>query len=277
MELNRLISIEEKIKMDFIALAKMEASGLSTSFEYEETIKVINDCVREEKELLASLSYEDMLSVRKQILKYCNNKSLSLALGYLTNASYYRLLNIINSMLDSDSFLYAMYLRYDLNQIIFSFLDYLINNPAYEEIRDELIFYKYNLIFMNRLSWEDFLQTRNIVNINIESKNFKIDCNPDLIFVDKSVLILEGREHADTLEKYGDNLGENNNSFALVMISILELIARLVLSEEEILQYLQSDFQYLMEAESVSLDVKNLIQEMLNILERLKDRIEAVR
>ena len=277
MELNRLISIEEKIEMGFIALAKLEASGLSTSFEYEETIKVINDCVREEKKLLASLSYEDILSVRKQILKYCNNKSVSLALGYLTNASYYRLLNIINSMLDSDSFLYAMYLRYDLNQIIFSFLDYLINNSTYEEIRDELILYKYNLIFMNHLSEEDFLVTHNISNINIESKSFKTDCNPDLIFVDKSILILEGREHVDTLEKYGDNLGENNNYFALVMISILELIARLVLSEEEILQYLQNDFQYLIEAESVSLDVKNLIQEMLNILERLKDRIEAVR
>ena len=263
MELNRLISIEDKIEMGFIALAKLEASGLSTSFEYEETIKVINDCVREEKKLLASLSYEDILSVRKQILKYCNNKSVSLALGYLTNASYYRLLNIINSMLDSDSFLYAMYLRYDLNQIIFSFLDYLINNSTYEEIRDELILYKYNLIFMSHLSEEDFLVTHNISNINIESKSFKTDCNPDLIFVDKSILILEGREHVDTLEKYGDNLGENNNFFALVMISILELIARLVLSEEEILQYLQNDFQYLMEDEDISLDVKNLIQEML--------------
>ena len=270
MELNRLISIEEKIEMGFIALAKLEASGLSTSFEYEETIKVINDCVREEKKLLASLSYEDILSVRKQILKYCNNKSVSLALGYLTNASYYRLL-------DSDSFLYAMYLRYDLNQIIFSFLDYLINNSTYEEIRDELILYKYNLIFMNHLSEEDFLVTHNISNINIESKSFKTDCNPDLIFVDKSILILEGREHVDTLEKYGDNLGENNNYFALVMISILELIARLVLSEEEILQYLQNDFQYLMEDEDISLDFKNLIQEMLNILEQLKERIEVAR
>jgi len=99
MELNRLISIEEKIEVGFIALAKLEASGLSTSFEYEETIKVINDCVREEKKLLASLSYEDILSVRKQILKYCNNKSVSLALGYLTNASYYFFMRCIYGMI----------------------------------------------------------------------------------------------------------------------------------------------------------------------------------
>lgn len=277
MELNRLISVGEKIEMGFIALAKLETNGLSTSFEYEETIKVINDCVNQEKYLLDSLSSEEILNFRKEILKHCNSRELSLALGYLTNSCYYRLLNIINSMLDSESYDYAIYLRYDLNQIIFSFLDYLINNPIYEEIRDELIFYKYNLIFMNRLSEDDFLQTRNIATINIESKSFKVDCNPDLIFVDKSILILEGREHVDTLEKYGDNLGENNNYFALVMISILELIARLVLSEEEILHYIQNDFQYLMEAECVSLDVKNLIQEMLNILEQLKDRIEVAR
>lgn len=205
MELNRLISVEEKIEMGFIALAKLEACGLSASFEYEETIKVINDCVNQEKHLLGSLSSEEILNFRKEILKHCNNRGLSLALGYLTNSCYYRLLNIINSMLGSESYDYAMYLRYDLNQIIFLFLDYLINNDAYEEIRDELILYKYNLIFMNHLSEEDFLQTRNIDIINIESKNFKTDCNPDLIFVDKSLLILEGREHVDTLEKYGDN------------------------------------------------------------------------
>jgi len=277
MELNRLISVEEKIEMGFIALAKLETSRLSTSFEYEETIKVINDCVNQEKHLLGSLSSEEILNFRKEILKQCNNRGLSLALGYLTNSCYYRLLNIINNMLGSESYDYAMYLRYDLNQIIFSFLDYLINNPAYEEIRDELILYKYNLIFMNNLSGEDFLVKQNISTISITSKSFKTYCNPDLLFVDKSLLILEGREHVDTLEKYGDNFKENNNYFALVMISILELIARLVLSEEEILQYLQNDFQYLMEAEDVSLDVKNLIQEMLNILEQLKDRIEVAR
>lgn len=277
MELNRLISIEEKIEMGFIALAKLEAGGLSLSFEYEETIKVINDCVNQEKHLLDSLSSEEILNFRKEILKHCNNRGLSLALGYLTNSCYYRLLNIINSMLGSESYDYAMYLRYDLNQIIFAFLDYLINNPVYNEIRDELILYKYNLIFMNHLSGEDFLVTHNLSTINIESKSFKTGSNPDLIFVDKSIIILEGREHVDTLGEYGDNFRENNSHFALVIVAILELIARLVLSEEEILQYLQEDFNYLLEADEVSVDVKNLIQEMLNILEQLKDDIKPAR
>ena len=69
MELNRLISVEEKIEMGFIALAKLETSRLSTSFEYEETIKVINDCVNQEKHLLGSLSSEEILNFRKEILK----------------------------------------------------------------------------------------------------------------------------------------------------------------------------------------------------------------
>lgn len=180
-------------------------------------------------------------------------------------------------MLGSESFDYAAYLCYDLNQIIFSFLECLINNEAYDEIRGDLIFYKYNLIFMNYLSEDDFIKTRNISTISIESKSFKTDSNPDLIFVDKAILVLEGREHVDVIEKHGDNFRENANSFALVLISILELIARLVLSENDILSFLQQDFNYLLESDSVSLEVKNLIGDMISLLEEIKTKIDVAR
>lgn len=49
MKLNKLISVEEKIKMGFIALAKLEINGLNTGFEYEETFKTIYDLVNDEK------------------------------------------------------------------------------------------------------------------------------------------------------------------------------------------------------------------------------------
>lgn len=45
MELNKLMSIEEKIELGFIALAKLEVSGLLSSFEYEETIRTINELI----------------------------------------------------------------------------------------------------------------------------------------------------------------------------------------------------------------------------------------
>lgn len=277
MKLNMLISIEEEIENNFIILARLEDSGLNTSYEYEEKFKVISDLVNKEKALLSTLSSEDIINFRKQVLSHCNKQETSLSLGYLANSIYQRLLNIFNSLLGSELYDYAIYLRYDLNQIIFSFLDYLINNPAYEEIKKDLIFYKYNLLYMNHLSEEDFLQTRDIATISIESKSFKTDFNSELIFVDKSVLILEGREHADFIEKYGEDLNDNNNHFALVVISILELIARLVLSENEILRYLEQDFNYLLEDENIPLEVKNLIQEMLIILETLKTRINVAR
>lgn len=277
MELNRIISIEDKIEIGFIALARLEISGLNTSFEYEETIKTIRDLVSEEKRLLASLSPEETFKFRKQVLKFCNRDGLSICLGHMTNASYYRLLNILNTMLGSELFDYATYLRYDLNQIIFSFLTYLINNEVYEEIRNDLIFYKYNLIFMNHLSEEDFLETRNIETISIESKSRKTDYNPDLIFADKSILVLEGREYADSIQEYSESFKDNNNQYTMVVIAIIELIARLVLSEGEILHYLEQDFDFLLKDESVSLEVKNLIQEMISVLEILKSNINIAR
>lgn len=277
MELNEIMSIEEKIEMGYIALARLEISGLNTGFEYEETIKTIRNLINEEKRLLASLSTEDTFKLRKQVLKFCDKLEFSICLGHMTNASYYRLLKILNIMLGSEHFDYAAYLRYDLNQIIFSFLTYLINNETYEEIRNDLIFYKYNLIFMNHLSEEDFLETRNIETISIESKSRKTDYNPDLIFVDKSMLVLEGREHADTIGEYGESFKDNDNQFSLVVISIIELIARLVLSEGEVLHYLQQDFDFLLKDESVSLEVKNIIQEMISVLEMLKSNINIAR
>jgi len=214
MELNKLISIEEEIEIGFIALAKLESSGLQASFEYEETLKVINDLVEKEKKLLETLSSEEVISLRKQVLRVCSNSGTTIALGHLVNASYQRLLSIFNTMLGSEAFDYATYLRYDLNQIIFSFLSYLINNDAYEEIKKDLIFYKYNLIFMNYLSENDFLKTRNISTISIESKSFKTDYAPDLVFVDKSMLILEGREFV-SLVKLIIIISSSSNPLAL--------------------------------------------------------------
>lgn len=277
MKLSELISIEEKIEISFIALAKLEASGLNSSFEYEEMFKTVYDLVSKEKNLLGSLTNEEIISFRKQVSKFCNKSETSISLGYLTNSIYQRLFNIFNTLFGSDAYDYASYLRYDLNQIIFSFLHYLINNPAYEDIKRDLIFYKYNLIYMNYLSEEDFLQTKDIYTIRIESKSYKNDFNPDLIFVDKSILILEGREFADFIEKYGSDIKDNNNHFALVLLSILELLARLVLSEDEILHYLQQDFNYLLEDDGITLEVKSLIQEMLIILEQLKSNINVAR
>ena len=277
MELNKLIDIEEKLERSFIALANLESQGLQLSLEYEEIFKVVYDLVNEEKRLLGFLSNEDIMKLRKMTSKYCNKSKGTLALGYMINTNYERLLNILNKLIGSELYDYALYLRYDLNQLIFSFLEYLINDEVYEDIKKDLIFYKYNLIYMNYLSEEDFLQTRDLRTIRIESKSYKNNFNPELIFVDKSMLILEGREYVDFIEEFGEDFKENSNHFTLVVISVLELIARLVLSEDEILQYLQQDFNYLLESDGVPLEVKNLVQDMLLVLEKLKAHINLAR
>ena len=62
-----------------------------------------------------------------------------------------------------------------------------------------------------------------------------------------------------------------------MLLSILEKLERLVLSKDEILHYLQQDFNYLLEDDGITLEVKSLIQEMLIILEQLKSNINVAR
>lgn len=277
MELSKLMALEEQIENSFITLANLEVSGKRETLDYEEQFCFLNSLVDKEKELLKELTYEEVVSLRRQVLNNCNKKESSLALGHLTNASYFRVLHNLNFLLGSESFEYEAYLRYDLNQIILAFLENLIANEYYEDIKNDLIFYKYNLIFMNLLSEYDFLKTEDISGISIESKNFKTDENLDLEFVDKSLLILEGREYIDSLRKLSDNFKDNNNDYALAIIAIIEVLARLILCDNDILNYLQQDFNLLLEDENISLEVKNIVQEMLIILEQLKNRISLAR
>lgn len=277
MDLNKIMAIEEKIELGFIGLARLEAEDMSNSLEYKDLFKVVADLIVEEKNLLSGLYPESILELRKKVLKYCKGKDSSLALGHLTNSSYLRLLNSLNFLSSSINYEYATYLRSDLNQIIFSFLEYLIHNEAYEEIKRDLVFYKYNLIFMNSFSDEDFFKNKDIETISIESKNYESLDEIGLEFVDKTVFILESKECIDTILEFGEDFKTNSNHYALVVISILEFLARLVLSGEDMLEFLQQDYEFLLSDESVSMDVKNLVNDMLLILEELKSHIDIAR
>lgn len=277
MDLNKIMAIEEKIELGFIGLARLEAEDMSNSLEYKDLFKVVEDLIVEEKNLLSGLYPESILELRNKVLKYCKGKGASLALGHLTNSSYLRLLNSLNFLSSSINYEYATYLRSDLNQIIFSFLEYLIHNEAYEEIKRDLVFYKYNLIFMNSFSDEDFFKNKDIETISIESKNYESLDEIGLEFVDKTVFILESKECIDTILEFGEDFKTNSNHYALVVISILEFLARLVLSGEDMLEFLQQDYEFLLSDESVSMDVKNLVNDMLLILEELKSHIDIAR
>lgn len=277
MELSKLMALEEQIENSFITLANLEVSGKRETFDYEEQLCFLNSLVDKEKKLLKELTYEEVVNLRRQVLNNCNKKESPLTLGHLTNASYFRVLHNFNFLLGSESFDYETYLRYDLNQIILAFLENLIANEYYEDIKNDLIFYKYNLIFMNLLSEYDFLKTEDISGISIESKNFKTDENLYLEFVDKSLLILEGKEYIDSLRKLLGDFKDNNNDYALAIIATIEVLARLILCDNDILNYLQQDFNLLLEDENISLEVKNIVQEMLIILEQLKNRISLAR
>jgi len=275
--LKQLVKVEEKIETYYIHLAQLEFQGMKESVEYQDYVKLINDLINQEKSLFASLSHEDILSLRKYFQTRCSQIDSPIIIGCLVNSYYFRILQLLNACLGDDSFEYASVLRYDLNQIIFAFLEFLIGNDYYSDIRKDLIFYKYNLIFMNYRSEDDFFVANDISTVSLESKGYRTDDFPASLFVDKAVLVLESTDYISSIMGLGEDFKDNEATYTKGVVSLLEVIARLMLCEKDTLPLIYDDLMALLEDEVLPLSVKALVQEMLEILNQLKTKFQWAR
>lgn len=271
--LNEWLKLEEYIEAYYIHLGELERNGKKDSLEYEEYFKLLWDAIEKEKTLILSLDQEDKEKLYMLAKEQSKNVGNSLCLGYLTNVSYKRVLEKLNDIIGDDLFVYANTLRYDLNQIIFSFLEYLINNDYYSAVKNDLIMYKYGLIFTNYRSEDDFLNGVDL-ELSLESNSFKTPELLSTVFVDKAILILEGREFLDNLTSLDNGFKCNINEYVLAIIAAVEVLARLILCDEELLPLLNDEFMVLNDNDEVCRDVKELMQDMFMILEGIKDKVK---
>ena len=278
-ELKLLYKIEEKVEQCYINLAQLEILGEIDSPEYNEYIKLIIELTNDEKRLFARLDRSTLTKIIKQVNRdnFNKNNSNFLGLGFLNNAYYNRLQNMLNLQLGDDLFDYANVVRYDINQIMLSFLDTIINNDYYIDIRKELIFYKYNLLFLNVYSEHDFLINRNINTISLETDNCRTEDLASYIFVDKTVLVLESIDYLCYITNAKEDFRYNTNTYVNMVITIINILARFSLCEKDTLALVYDDFSYLLEDDSVYEDIKELIREMLEMLETIKNKIEWAR
>ena len=278
-ELKLLYKIEEKVEQCYINLAQLEILGEIDSPEYNEYIKLIIELTNDEKRLFARLDRSTLSKIIKQVNRdnFNKNNSNFLGLGFLNNAYYNRLQNMLNLQLGDDLFDYANVVRYDINQIMLSFLDTIINNDYYIDIRKELIFYKYNLLFLNVYSEHDFLINRNINTISLETDNCRTEDLASYIFVDKTVLVLESIDYLCYITNAKEDFRYNTNTYVNMVITIINILARFSLCEKDTLALVYDDFSYLLEDDSVYEDIKELIREMLEMLETIKNKIEWAR
>ena len=101
-----------------------------------------------------------------------------------------------------------------------SFLDFIINNPYYSDIRKDLIFYKYNLLFLNSYSEHDFLINRDINTISLETNNCRTEDLASYVFVDKSILVLESIDYFNYLTNASEDFRDYNNKCNINMYGV---------------------------------------------------------
>ena len=167
--LNKLKQIEERIEECYIHLADLENSDLFDSELYNQYIHMLTNLITKEKELLISLDRKDYYKIKKEIDKdkYFKDSTMPIVLGHFNNAYLVRIENMINALLGDDYLDYASVLNYDINQLLISFLNELINDSYYQDIKEDLIYYKYNLIFNNYRNEEDFFMDKSMEIVNL--------------------------------------------------------------------------------------------------------------
>ena len=149
-----------------------------------------------------------------------------------------------------------------------NFLNELINNPYYASIRNELILYRYNLIYMDPYLENDFLYDMLSTNISLEADKYRTEELPSHIFVDKSILVLESLDFIEYIRSH-DDLNNSSNTYALIVISVINILSRLVLCDEETLNLIYDDLVALLDAEEISIETKNLITSLQTILKNM--------
>lgn len=117
--MEELLKLEEKIEHYFISLAELEKQGEVE--QYQVYFELLKEAIEKEKNFFKQFSDEEIIVLRNKILKDCQGKESSLALGHMTNAVSWRLLHMFNLISGSNAFSYDASLRYDINQVVLAF------------------------------------------------------------------------------------------------------------------------------------------------------------
>lgn len=276
-----LCKLEEQLEYKYLSLALLEQKGEIESSEYYQCLQDIERLINEEKKVFSSFSNQDeLLNFKKQIKEFNHVKQpLPISLGHLTDAYYFRILNKIDTILGDDTLYYEQILRNDINRIILQFINFMINNPYYEDIRADLIAWKYDVVFMNDFSEDDFLDGSLSDEVKLDSKSYHTDDFPGHIYVDKCILVLESINNLAFISMAPEDFRDNNDNYVTLIIGIVNVLACLSLCDQDLLGLLEDDFNDILaeETDETPIEVKELIREMMQILEIIKSKFRWAR
>lgn len=262
-----LLNVEERIEELYLLLVHLEINGQIDTEYYNQVVKEIFDLTKKEKELLIQkgIVYEDL---RREVKKQVISSYLPIYLGFHTHASSFRLYNMLESISGDPGIEYADALNYDIYRILFKFLEYIVDNPYYEDIRDDLIYFKYDIIFRNYNIESDFILKNDMTSISLDSRNLKEDL-PSSKYIDQAILVLEIEEAVKQILSVSDT--NSFNAHTLIVIKIMQILARMALCTEDELAFVIDDVHYLLESEEVDLKIKETFLEMTDIFKQIQN------
>ncbi len=273
--LAKLYEIEEQIEAYYINMAELESLDSLDTLEYNNNLIVLKNLIEKEKEILIILNNNFPINIIQKEINKTKQASnpLPISLGHLTQSYHFRLLNILDDINEDDLILYASILKNDINKILLAFLNNLIGNPAYKNIAEDLIFFKYNLIYMDYYLEDKFLKQIPSSEISLEINNYRTEYLPSYKYVDKTILVLESYNYINYLQAIPNDIDITPNKETMIIISIIELLARFILCNQETLDLIYPDFKALHESELTNEFIITSINDIENILKDLKEHI----
>lgn len=275
---DKLRKLEEKIEQCYILLARLEIAGSFDTPEYNEYKSILCDLINKEKDLIIKISYEERI---KQFKELKNGREIGTSrpfqLGFKVDSIEERIFNLLETTLGDNALDYACILDYDRNKIMISMLDFMINNDYYDDIKKDLIFQKYNLLYLNMRNEYDFIIENNLEDIELETSNYRTPDFPAYPLIDKAILVLSSTDNISELLYLTDDFIDNKAEYVQAIFRILNILASLVLLESDLLESIYGDLKNLMEADITPESLKNLINELIVILDELRHNISWAR
>lgn len=264
--LTKLQTIEDDVEKLYLYLVHLEINGQKQSADYRLVMQKIDDLTKLESSLL--IDTQDNYTDIKRKIQMDSSENFPIHLGFSTKASTLRLQYLLDGISGDPGIEYADALNYDIHRVLLKFLECMIDNPYYEEVRRDLIYFKYDIIFLDYNLESDFLLENDLTRISLKARTLQ-DNVPSHKYISQAILVWEIEEAIKQIECVGD-ISECPSSHSLVIIKMMQIFARMALCSERELNYVMDDVHYLMENTEIDSQIKEIMMEIAEIFEQIQ-------
>lgn len=270
--------IQELLKQEaFIAqyyknLANLEIAGLNTSLEYEYYFQQLSRELKTESLYFQKIIDENQAELQEEIDKDSEVLQYPYIPAKKTFSLGLRLKNTFDGILGDEVLEYAGVLQTDIYQIVLQIIESLLQYPKYQAIQEGLIWYKFKIIHSNYNIENDFI-SKGFQSTVLMANQFRTNSFPGTFFLDKALLVYDIEKDLSFLYEISGDSIDDTNQFLLVVIHLLNIFARFMLIDEKLIKDVYYQLQAILESDVIPQNLKEIMYDMLDILDRIKNKI----